>query len=377
MNTKTSASIDYRLQVVEGDEVVNEIPFKRNLIIDSGLHRINSQKWTQQIEGVAIGSGSGTTKRDSGSVTFARTGTTITASAGFFVAGDVGRLLRWDTGEEVYITGFVSGTSATCATGPDIAAAQGTVWYVNLTGLVSLVETTNTVNMIGDTGFNGAWFNNGNQVVTKKTFITAARATPVTITEVAWGRYAGGVVTVFGMDFLDVPVSLGIGQSLRVTVQLTLNVSPYDSLIAVPNVGTNFNASGTLSCDRPWSSLGLEYFTSSGAVDNGGFWMRPELNDCRCANAAMTQSPGVNTALDISPYVVNSSKALETYGNNFTRELTCTWVPGALSGKTIYGFYFSFNGCNISYKLTTPQTITADQSLKLRFKWVWGRTLQN
>jgi hypothetical protein len=141
MKLNCEAKLRYKFERIRNGKVIESNWSKYHLITDAGLDKVASVAWLNCVSTPIIGEGVSPTavRRDSGGITFTQSGTTLTASAGFFSAADVGRLFKWgtgSTGNEIYITGYTStsvvtvGTSATVGT-PEI----GTVWYVNTAAL--------------------------------------------------------------------------------------------------------------------------------------------------------------------------------------------------------------------------------------------------
>src|SRR5690606_11548336 len=157
------------------------------------------RRWAASFTSAVVGTGTDPVRRDSGAVTLSRAGTTVTASAGFFEAADVGRLLKMDTGEDMRVISFASSTSVEVDTSRPIAATPGTVWYVNQTALVSESKRSNTYSTDG--GANGSTF----LVDTwthKRTFVFSAEAGPVVYREIGWSWTNTVGANLFGRDLL-------------------------------------------------------------------------------------------------------------------------------------------------------------------------------
>jgi hypothetical protein len=374
-----SASIVYQCAVVDGPLVVRSFPPRRNLILDAGLDNCAGWFWGDMTKEVYMGIGTLPTKRDSGTITFTRAGGVITASAGFFDSSDVGRILKWDTGEEVYITGFSgSSTSVTCASGPSIPAAPGTIWYVNRSGLVEQVGVFTTIAGAGDTNFNGSTIG-PNQTTMKRTLISGVQGAPVTITELGWGRQYGAGARIFGIDTLAVPIALGVGQQLRVTISLTVTYPDVTQLVACPNVGTNgINTAGTLSCDW-WAGNQMDYIGNDGITGGGGEWFSPRQTGVgvKAASGTFTQTPGGAGQPPWGPYVNPSSMTAPGYlTGSRTLSNKVVFLPGSLS--TVHGLLVGADQYPvISLKFTTPQVVASDKRLEVFLTKTWGRNLIN
>ena len=122
------------------DDVVND--FAPNLILNSGLNHIcnNGMYPSDWAYNSSLGVGTTPTVYDSAAAATA-SGTGCTASSAFFTADMVGMLIRWDSGEEAYISSRTSDTVVVLDRSTTASGAFA-VWAVNQTGLASLVRTT-------------------------------------------------------------------------------------------------------------------------------------------------------------------------------------------------------------------------------------------
>lgn len=126
--------------------VVRSTPWQNNLILDSGLDRIATEKWRDQMQYAVAGTGNTPTK-DLANGTYSQTGTTVSRVTGTrdFISGDVGKLIKWTSGEEAKITAFTNATTVTVGVSQTVAAGSIVCLYrVNQTGLTAEVKRTNT-----------------------------------------------------------------------------------------------------------------------------------------------------------------------------------------------------------------------------------------
>jgi hypothetical protein len=224
-----SVGVVYQIEVLDASgKTVKRYPAKRNLVLDQGLNNMATQDLHALTQNAAAGTGTDPVKRDSGSTTFTRSGTTLTASGNFFVVGDVGRLFKFDTGEEMYITAFTDAQNVTVNLSGAIAAAEGTVWYVNQVGLQT--ETKRTSSLLSGSGNNQQTYVAGVWSI-KRTFIFAAEVAPVTYNEIGWSHLASAGNNLFGRDIVSPGVSLIATQQLKVTC--TLNIA-YGPVVSTP-----------------------------------------------------------------------------------------------------------------------------------------------
>ena len=199
------------------DDTVRD--FAPNLILNSGLNYIcsNGTKPSYWAYKSALGTGTTPTVYDSEAITASASGTACTASTSFCTEGMVGMLIRWDSGEEAYIS---SRTSDTVVVLDRSVTASGAfaVWAVNQTGLASHVRTSDYENpsVVSRSGgvstFRVMWdhaLETVNRVYTEGGILV----TDDPITYFSRFLIAGGSVTVL------------IGQQARLTYEYDLSVT--------------------------------------------------------------------------------------------------------------------------------------------------------
>jgi hypothetical protein len=223
-----SASVFYRACVIDsatGREVA-ALPRKKNLILNQGLDMVASQRWSTCINFAAAGSDATPTRRDSGAVTVSRAAATLTASAGFFVPEDVGRLFKFNTGEEVVVSAYTSATSVNTTTSGTIAASAGTMWAVNQTGLLAELARTGTYGTAG--GDNSTTLDTlAGTLTQRRTFIFPPESALRTYREVGWSPQNDAGANLFGRDVLPgAGLTLVAGQQLKIVLDLVITVEP-------------------------------------------------------------------------------------------------------------------------------------------------------
>lgn len=373
----TRASVEYQTFILNPDgSVAKENKRKRNLILDQGLDQISGGTWVSRFTNCVVGTGTDPVKRDSASVTFTRAGTTVTASSNFFEAADVGRLLKFDSGEEMKIVSFTSATEVTVDTSGALPASEGTIWYVNRTGLQTEVKRTSTTST--DTGANGTTFS-VDTVEFKRTFIFSAEAGPVTYREIGWSSSASAGGNLFGMDLIPgAGDSLLTGQQYKVVVRLFLKFS-VTSPQAVPDVGNNgFDTAGTLMIE----SLHLALMQVSPGFASTGGGLEPSMpKTVGLARSNWSQNSSISTsnAEFSSVSYVDATASAYTNGT-FRKDFTAVFGVSSSNG-TIYGVSLSPQGeanrRTTTVKFTTPQTKTSDYRLTFVWRMTWGRILTN
>ena len=386
----TAMSIRYKTSILNPDgSVAKTRPWKNNLILDQGMNEIVNLGATWLWQVAAVGTGTTVVKRPGGGLTFARAGTTITASGTFFGSGDVGRLFKFNSGEEVYITAFTDVTHVETATSGTIASTGGTVWYVNQVGLVTESKRTQTYRT--ESGDNSTTFD-GETLTHQRTFLFSAEGAGVTYTEIGWSWSMSAGNNLFGRDVIPGGGdTLITGQQYLVVVQMTTKVAPITPQ-AVSDVGSGgFNTAGTLMVESVEGALSAVASTGAptwfNASDPGNTALEVSSNvqlttmTCRAASATWSQRVTITTANVAQP--AGTAKTLNSLGytaGNFRLDFSGTFGVTEANGD-IFGFTFyrtgGPSGIIISVKFTTTQTKANTHALTVTFRKSWSRTLVN
>lgn len=376
LNICTTAAVSYQTSILNADgSLARRRVFKKNLILDQGLDLVATTQWCDCFNYCAVGTGTDPTRRDSGAITFTRAGTTITASAGFFSAADVGRLLKWNTGEEVYISAYTSPTVVSSVSTGTIAAAIGTVWYVNQTALTT--ESTRTNSLSADGGANGTTFS-VDTYTHQRTFLFAAVGANVTYNEIGWSPAPAG--SLFGRDVIPGGDTLLVGQQYKVVVKLILKISPV-APAAQANVGNNgFNTAGQFNHEYIGNAYSI--VNSGGATIAGSMDPAAAFN-CGLLAGAFTLLAAVSyTSASLTPLYHLGMTNLTYTNGNFYRDAQCIFPVGSANSTdlraVIFGVpYYGDIYRNFSVSFTTPQTKDSLHTVKITLRKSWGRTLVN
>ena len=375
------ASVRYKTQIINPDgSVASERPFKNNLILDQGLNLHASYTWAQCFEYCAIGTGTNPVKWDSATTTASRSGTTVTSSANFFSAGDVGRLLKFDSGEETYITAYTDPVTVTVADSGTVASAEFTIYGVNQTALQTETKRTNTYNQDG--GDNQSTYNSGTATWThKRTYLFAAETGSVTYREIGWSPVSSA--NLFGRDLIPGSGdSLVSGQQYKVIMQLTVAMSP-TSPQAVSDVGNNgFNTAGNAMLESLRG--GVSIVNSNGSSDGfnfGQYRMEPSASTSylriSVVTATWTQQSSINTG-EVNISVTSKTPSRSSYSNgNFYVDWTATFGVSEGNGN-IFGLAIGGGtDTNFTVKFTSTQTKDSSHTLTVVFRYSWQRNLTN
>jgi len=381
---KVGLAVRYKTEVLDKDgRTVRSRPWKNNLILDVGLDMPAAYAMAACFRYLALGTGTAPTKRDSGTITAARSGNTITANASFFTAGDIGRTIKFDSGQTFKITGYTSGTVVSTTESGTVVASEFTIWHTSDTNLETEVYRDLTVDT--STGNNKSSFLAG--VWThQRVFLTGAFGTAYTVKEIGWSPIATPGGNLFGRDLIaGGGDAVGIGQQYKVTVQLAVTYSPIASGgVAQSNVGSGWDTTGT---------FGIEGLTpccvsSDGNTDSpSGSSAFLEFCGTPWAFYLTDQNAAIRAASDTPPQhsTKNGTQEGVAYWQTYTsgakqRDIRQYWAVGDGNG-TAYSFelcggYF-YHNVFARALLATPQVKDSDHTLLITARWGWDRVLVN
>jgi hypothetical protein len=361
--------------------VVRRSKAKRNMVTDYGLNQVASVDFTALFSHCVIGTGLQTVKRDSGAVTFTQVNNTVSSSAGFFEAADVGRLFKRDSGEEVYITAFTNSQTVTVG-GPSVTlgAAEGTVWYVN----TAILQTESKRIATYSTATNECGYSiDGDTFTLWRSFLFAAETGTVTYREIGWSHTASTGANLVGRDLIpnggDTLVS---GQQYKVKVSFIWKAAPMvPTEIGTPVDGWASTASHCIESPTPCGSI-----NSNGGGGNG--FLSPAINQ----NVGLTTFAGAlvaPTSIDgngtnIGGYVSNTVKATTQLGyvaGTYFRDRQVAFETTEYNSGGIRGFgFFRYAGNYYSnYRVLLGSAVTKANThrLTLTFRTSWSRVLVN
>lgn len=381
MNLHNSLAVVYETQILENGAVVKSLPPKRNLLLDSGLDGIVDRTFLDSFTHCVLGTGTTPTKRDSGAITVSISSGAATASSGFFEAGDVGRLIKLDSGQEAYIDGFTSSTVVSVTGASDDAASEFTIWYVNETGHETEVVRTSLTG--SDTGDNESTWT-VSAIQHKRTFIFPEETQARTYREIGWSHTATVGGNLLGRDLIPGGGdSISIGQQYKVVVKLQIVPGPLTQQ-AVASVGTGgFDTSGNAIL----TSLAGAFEILGNSLANGLSLEPSAPLNVKVANADFTlpAAPSTSTGFTFSNAATGGSSLTWRFERDAyvagSHELIIRrkMALGEVNGD-IHGVGFSNptgDGVTFAVKFTTPQTKDSDHTLELAFKLSWGRSLTN
>lgn len=392
MKITSEAKLRYKFERIRDGKLIKSKWSKFHLITDAGLDKVASNSWLACVSTPIIGEGVSPTaiRRDSGGITFTQAGTTLTASAGFFSAADVGRLFKWGTGtagNEIYITGFTSTTIVTVGTSATVGTPEiGTIWYVNTALLQTpITGLTWTKNNDALENFSTAGTSGDTCTVTNQTvFYSSALAGPKTVSEIAFSHNNTNS-NVFDRDLVTPTVALLTADQAKITLQLIIKWSPITD-VAVGNVATGYDSSGNVRLESLGMSnlTGISHWSSSGGISGGGNMVLEPVCSAvpfgvRSTNTAF-QAFNAITPNNTGTFLGNKTGTTASYGTgNRYIDSSVTFSISEVNG-TLYDVSIGNSpsgGSLFRQKFTASFTKLSTQTLAFTFRKSWSRTLTN
>ena len=392
----SSAGVKYKISIVRKATGLTELITEgENLILDSGLTLWGSNLGAELTQSVAVGTSSVATQRDSSTTTAAQATTTVTSSAAFFEAADVGRLIKFDTGEEKLIITFTDTTHVEVDDSATVASDEFTIWYVDQTGL--LAESARSATRRQDSGDNettlaAGVFNH------KRTHLMSAVGAPVTYNEIGWAVSNTPANNLFNRSIISGGAVLTTGDQLLVESNLEIVLSPQTSTAQADVGAGGFNSAGTVQ----FEGIGHATISTNGTISsefngwNGGTgaWRSGEPSwgsnglgiACGVATTAFITYGSVRslTQLYNKSYSVGSQSVVDSStrrkiksGTIPVGEATSTninWIGIGQGNSNNAGSALSLA---IRILLTAAQTKGATETLALAIAFDYGRTLTN
>lgn len=356
----------FRWQVIDGktQKVIRSAKkWQKNLILDQGIDQYFSHTGggqfalPQYFQACAVGTGSDPTYRDSGAITATVSGTTVTASAAFFVdPDDVGRLINFDGGAgQGYIQSVTSPTQCELTAPLTVGTPTlFTIWYVNQVQLTTEVKRTTTY--LSGAANTGSTFS-ATGVTHKFTYDFSVEVSNQNYAELGWSYLATAGANLFSRTLIaGGTVTVLTGQQLRVIYSVSVTLTPNTATAADATIAgwpvapaTDQHGSGILwGMSAGGGSLG--YVNSSGGILGG------QLDP----GGGVTFGLGTGTALPVSinaGEAANSRDILQSgavtwsayVGGSFTRSFSVTIPTGSGNSTGIriieayHGYAFLFD----------------------------------
>tara|TARA_R110000803_G_scaffold188111_2_gene250524 strand:+ start:3901 stop:5136 length:1236 start_codon:yes stop_codon:yes gene_type:complete len=392
----STPGVKFKISIIRAKTGLTELISEgENLILDSGLTLWGSNLGAELTQSVAVGTSTVPTQRDSSTTTCSQALTTVTASAAFFEAGDVGRLLKFDTGEEKLITTFTSTTIVEVDDSATVAADEFTIWYVDQTGLQAESargNTRRTDSGDNETTLSAGVFNH------KRTHLMAAVGAGVTYNEIGWAVSNTPGNNLFNRAIISGGATLVIGDQLLVESNLEIVLSPQTSTAQADVGAGGFNSAGTIQ----YEGIGHATVSTSGGISsefNGwntgtGAWRCGEpswgTNGLGIAVGAGTNVFGTFGSVQSLTQLYNKSYSVggQTVVDASTRrKVKSATIPVGQATSTNINWIGIGQGNNnnagsalslaLRIRLTSAQTKLSTETLALSIAFDYGRTLTN
>lgn len=371
--------------------VVCESPWRKNLLNDAGLNRMARQATAVTPATLftycKVGSGTTPNKISSGAITFTQSGTTLTASGGFFTATMAGGLFKWGSGTggvENYIAAYVSATQVTLTDSATVASPTvGVVWQVQETALASYLYVTNSY--LTGAGNCGTTLASG-VLTLQRTFNFATQVSTYTVNEIGYDGAGAANGTVNGRLVLPSSDVVPPTNYYQVIMALSVAYSPATPT-AVPNVGVNIDTAGTLAIEKLFTSVdttGASYdhwIDGPSSLSYGGYGYFYGMT----ATYTQNSEPSLSSTLRFNPggilMLTNIPAAVKT-ANRGQMSWTMT-ISATTAAQTMYGFGmcgdFTYQErVVLDVKLTTPFVLpTGTFTASVVFTMTYDRTLSN
>lgn len=362
--------------------VIEETPESKNLFLDQGVNTHFTSSigaFGSLIRHCAVGTGTTPTVTDSGTTTATSAGSTVTASGGSFVftSGMNGMKIKFDSGEERYIT-YVSPTTATTDTPLTVGVPTlFAVHAVNQTGLASETKRTSTLlTGTGNTGHSDA----GSVRTFKITHDFSVEVANQNYTELGWSYSSsagsnlaaralvtGGTVTVL------------IGQQLRTVYSLAITVGP---TVSTPGnyAITGWPVAPATTTDGDFIVNGLAVIgtldtagtPNSGVLDN---WSQTQLTAVLSTTSVL---PLFGNPVPLGTQANSNSGSKTAYAaNSFTRTWESTFDLNTANRSDWRMLYWVNQSATMAFLFDEAQTKDNTFTLTVRITETISRTLTN
>lgn len=381
IEARAACAVTFSREILNADgTVARAFDPQKNLLLDQGLNYLGNgtiSAWQGMFTNCVLGSGTTPTRRDSGAITFTRSGTTVTASASFFESADTGRLLKFDSGKECYLT-YVDGTTATSNLSGTVAASEGTVYYVNATSHQTEVKRSNTYST--DSNANGSSWNGTTAVFSLwRTFLFSAETGSVTYREIGWSHTSTAGANLSGRALLaGGGDSLVAGQIYKVKVQFDVTLSPTAAVAFTVSTGLWAGATGQTRIEG----------VSINGVDANGSGGAQHLDPGHGGEVALATGTLALQAPSLTPSDtsgnIGTAKSLtgDAYTTgSFTRTFRATFSVSEANSTAIRSVVFrrgnTTNATSLRLLFDSAQTKTSSHTLLVVLRKSWGRVLVN
>jgi hypothetical protein len=390
------AVVDAKTKEVIRDSGDGWIP---NLILNNGMNSVYTRFWADCFTNAVAGTGTTPTSVDSGATNASQSGTTITADGSFFASGDVGNVVKFDSGEEALITAFVGATQVTVSNSATVGSGPFVMYNTNQTGLAGELKRTQTY-LTGTP--NCQTTSATGQIQMRRTYDFTAEVGTVNYTEIGFAWATGGANTTFSRILLPSLVQVLSGQQLRVVYELRVSYAPLtpQPVSAIIN-GWPLSPATDTDGDQCIAAIGLAQVNTNGsttALDNATYANEPCFTNQSGAffttlyGFLTNSSAAVTDAAASAPDRTGSagaSKQIMTKAayvtDSFYVDKSCAWPVGEGNRADFRSMGYGISGTNVEpYQANRyghvllfdqAQTKPNTHTLTLTWRTTWSRTL--
>jgi hypothetical protein len=402
----------YRVSVVDGEtnETVWEQPeLQKNLILNQGMDIINSLYYSDVTTVAISGDGPRLNYINPAGSMLSQAGTTVTlvptgsgtglnhlteSFGNYSIALAAGDVIQYATGSGGVTTVIVLGVSdltASVNTSLTISPSQSfTIWKTTQTGLQHELQRS-SVYLTG-TPYCGSTTATGSRLYYRTyDFLTESVERTYQEVGVGWSAVSGSA-TVFSRVVLDTPVTVAIGQRLRVFYQLNVGMSPTAS-VPRPNVtitGWPVSPSTTTHGSESIQTLLMSSIDSSGNSITSVGTLDPASFSSVCSlfiSHVSTSLQPFGSAVDRTGTAPTAAVATTTklsYTNgSYTTDKTGTFSAASWDGNNIRSMGFGYSTPYIAgqqvfaFVFEQSQSKSNTQTLTLAYRWTWDRSFIN
>lgn len=272
-NIGQKASGQFKVQVVRNGQVIEDRPWRKNLILNSGLNIIRSYMWADAFHYASAGTDGSANYEDSGAGTAASDAAgNVTFTTYSLAVSRTGAIILWDSGEIGRITGG-SGASCTITPAPGGAGIPDGPFT-----LFRAERTTLVAPRVGPTyGYTRTYLANyphtftsvnGNAITMRRTYDFPVEGSPVIYQEVGVHPVWANGATCFSRMTIPGGISLGVGDQLRLVYQLVVTFGPINAVQTGTMNVTGWPVLPALTTNVKWAiwKVGLSGVNADGST---------------------------------------------------------------------------------------------------------------
>lgn len=308
------------VQVLNADGAVDQEVAANNLILSVGIEGLKTRSWAASMENCVLGTGTTATSEAGGTSTADQNGQAITlpVSTGFTfnadLVSDVGKIIKWASGQRARIISVESTTTATAYVGHSQTVPAGAFTVYAAQQTISDFTEVRRDATLHTAGSGCGTSIVGNVVTHKRTFDFPAEVGSVTYNEIGLSHSSAPGGELFSRIKLATGLSVVALQSVRVVYTLDLTIDPDTSVGKAADItGWPVAPATDTQGDEMIQLIGLARINAStGATEED-------------VTAGLSLEPYA-TGEDCAIFLSNSGAALALFGSAVDRTGTGTAV---------------------------------------------------